>query len=258
MQTPRSATGTRIGFHGPDLRDRARPDHRLRRRVRRLLGLPRAAPGACLAAAGPRRHALPAPRLSRGALREGAARPAVRPRVLPQRDHLGLRLRRAVEEPLAGQARHDPGVREGSRPRTTSTAPRSTASPTWHRAWSARRRRRAASCPPTSGGTPSSRRPARRRPATRRRSPKGVVRRMVQASSRPGDWVLDFFAGSGTLGAVARAAGRRFVLIDSHPEAIAVMRDPARRRRVQLALAAASGSASSRRRRRKPPSSPHP
>jgi site-specific DNA-methyltransferase (adenine-specific) len=54
--------------------------------------------------------------------------------------------------------------------------------------------------------------------------PEGVVRRMVQASSRPGDWVLDFFAGSGTLGAVARAAGRRFVLVDSNPEAIEVMR----------------------------------
>jgi site-specific DNA-methyltransferase (adenine-specific) len=54
--------------------------------------------------------------------------------------------------------------------------------------------------------------------------PEGVLRRMVLASSRPGDWVLDFFAGSGTLGAVARATGRRFVLVDSNPEAIAVMR----------------------------------
>jgi site-specific DNA-methyltransferase (adenine-specific) len=54
--------------------------------------------------------------------------------------------------------------------------------------------------------------------------PEGVVRRMVLASSRPGDWVLDFFAGSGTLGAVARATGRRFVLVDSNPEAIEVIR----------------------------------
>jgi site-specific DNA-methyltransferase (adenine-specific) len=36
--------------------------------------------------------------------------------------------------------------------------------------------------------------------------------------------VLDFFAGSGTLGAVARATGRQFVLVDSNPEALAVMR----------------------------------
>jgi site-specific DNA-methyltransferase (adenine-specific) len=54
--------------------------------------------------------------------------------------------------------------------------------------------------------------------------PEGILRRMVQASSRPGDWLLDFFAGSGTLGAVAAQLGRRFVLIDEHPDAIAVMR----------------------------------
>ncbi|MEO6496819.1 MAG: DNA methyltransferase, partial [Solirubrobacteraceae bacterium] len=47
---------------------------------------------------------------------------------------------------------------------------------------------------------------------------------MVAASSRPGGWCLDFFAGSGTLGAVARQLGRRFVLIDSNPDAVAVMR----------------------------------
>jgi len=46
---------------------------------------------------------------------------------------------------------------------------------------------------------------------------------MVQASTRPGDVVLDFFAGSGTLGAVARDLGRHYVLIDSNPEAVAVM-----------------------------------
>jgi site-specific DNA-methyltransferase (adenine-specific) len=55
--------------------------------------------------------------------------------------------------------------------------------------------------------------------------PEGVVRRMVSASSRPGDWCLDFFAGSGTLGAVASALGRRYVLIDSNPEAVRVMRE---------------------------------
>jgi len=54
--------------------------------------------------------------------------------------------------------------------------------------------------------------------------PEGIVRRMVAASSRPGGWCLDFFAGSGTLGAVARGLGRPFVLVDDNPEAIAVMR----------------------------------
>jgi len=54
--------------------------------------------------------------------------------------------------------------------------------------------------------------------------PEGIVRRMVQASTRPGDWCLDFFAGSGTLGAVASALARRYVLIDSNPAAIDVIR----------------------------------
>jgi site-specific DNA-methyltransferase (adenine-specific) len=52
--------------------------------------------------------------------------------------------------------------------------------------------------------------------------PEGIVRRMVLASTRPGDWCLDFFAGSGTLGAVAAKAGRHYVLVDSSPEAIRI------------------------------------
>jgi site-specific DNA-methyltransferase (adenine-specific) len=55
--------------------------------------------------------------------------------------------------------------------------------------------------------------------------PEGVLRRMVAASSRPGGWCLDPFAGSGTLGAVCRQLDRRFVLIDSNPVAIEVMRE---------------------------------
>ena len=54
--------------------------------------------------------------------------------------------------------------------------------------------------------------------------PEGILRRMVQASTRPGDWCLDFFAGSGTLGAVAATLGRRYVLIDSNPDAVEVIR----------------------------------
>lgn len=54
--------------------------------------------------------------------------------------------------------------------------------------------------------------------------PAGIIRRIVAASSRPGDWVLDSFAGSGTLGAVAGALGRRFVLVDSSAAAIDVMK----------------------------------
>ena len=53
--------------------------------------------------------------------------------------------------------------------------------------------------------------------------PEGILRRIVQASSNSDDWVLDFFAGSGTTGAVAAQLGRRCLLIDENPEAIAVM-----------------------------------
>ena len=52
--------------------------------------------------------------------------------------------------------------------------------------------------------------------------PEGILRRIVQASTRPGDWCLDPFAGSGTLGAVAARLGRRFVLVDSNPEAVRI------------------------------------
>jgi site-specific DNA-methyltransferase (adenine-specific) len=54
--------------------------------------------------------------------------------------------------------------------------------------------------------------------------PEGILRRIIQASSAPGDWVLDFFAGSGTTGAVAASLGRRFVLVDENPDAVAIMR----------------------------------
>jgi site-specific DNA-methyltransferase (adenine-specific) len=66
--------------------------------------------------------------------------------------------------------------------------------------------------------------------------PEGIVRRMVQASTRPGDWCLDFFAGSGTLGAVAAKLGRHYVLIDSNPQAVKVMHD---RLRAPYGIAAA-------------------
>ena len=54
--------------------------------------------------------------------------------------------------------------------------------------------------------------------------PEGILRRLIQASSRRGDWVLDFFAGSGTTGSVAAKLERRFLLVEQNPAAIAVMR----------------------------------
>ncbi|HET9014538.1 MAG TPA: site-specific DNA-methyltransferase [Thermomicrobiaceae bacterium] len=53
--------------------------------------------------------------------------------------------------------------------------------------------------------------------------PLAILRRIVAASSRPGDLVLDFFAGSGTTGAAARELGRHFLLVDSNPAATRVM-----------------------------------
>ncbi|CAB4620273.1 MAG: site-specific DNA-methyltransferase [Actinobacteria bacterium] len=53
--------------------------------------------------------------------------------------------------------------------------------------------------------------------------PMGVLRRVIQASSKPGDLVIDFFAGSGTTGAVAAELDRRFILIDQNPESIEVI-----------------------------------
>ena len=54
--------------------------------------------------------------------------------------------------------------------------------------------------------------------------PEGILRRIVQASTAPGDAVLDMFAGSGTAGAAAHALGRRFLLVDANPDAVEVMR----------------------------------
>ena len=53
--------------------------------------------------------------------------------------------------------------------------------------------------------------------------PLGVLRRIVQASTRKDGVVLDFFAGSGTTGAAALLCDRRFILVDNNPEALAVM-----------------------------------
>ena len=53
--------------------------------------------------------------------------------------------------------------------------------------------------------------------------PLGILRRIIQASSREGDLVLDFFAGSGTTGAAAAELGRNFILVDRNPESIAVI-----------------------------------
>jgi site-specific DNA-methyltransferase (adenine-specific) len=55
--------------------------------------------------------------------------------------------------------------------------------------------------------------------------PIGILRRIIQASSKQGDTVMDFFAGSGTTGFVANELGRKFILIDQNPESIEVIKE---------------------------------
>ncbi|MGC2192015.1 MAG: site-specific DNA-methyltransferase, partial [Candidatus Dormiibacterota bacterium] len=54
--------------------------------------------------------------------------------------------------------------------------------------------------------------------------PLALLDRIVRASSREGDLVADFFCGSGTTGVAAQALGRRYLLVDDNPEAIAITR----------------------------------
>ena len=53
--------------------------------------------------------------------------------------------------------------------------------------------------------------------------PLGILRRIISASSRPGDRVLDFFAGSGTTAQAAFELKRKFVVVDQNPESIEVI-----------------------------------
>ena len=54
--------------------------------------------------------------------------------------------------------------------------------------------------------------------------PLGILERIVKVHTKPGDKLLDFFAGSGSFGDAADRHGRDVVLVDSNAEAIRVMR----------------------------------
>ncbi len=54
--------------------------------------------------------------------------------------------------------------------------------------------------------------------------PRGVIDRIVKVHSKPGDVLMDFFAGSGTLGESAYLLGRNSILVDNNKDAIAVMK----------------------------------
>lgn len=53
--------------------------------------------------------------------------------------------------------------------------------------------------------------------------PLAIINRIVKVHSNPGDRVLDFFGGSGTIGESAIRLGRSAALVDNNPEAIEVM-----------------------------------
>lgn len=55
--------------------------------------------------------------------------------------------------------------------------------------------------------------------------PEKLVRTCILAGSRPGDVVMDPFAGSGTLGRVAIRLGRRFVGIEANEEYMALIKE---------------------------------
>ena len=54
--------------------------------------------------------------------------------------------------------------------------------------------------------------------------PLAILERIVKVHSKPGDQLLDFFAGSGSFGEAADRHGRDVTLVDSNPAAIRVMR----------------------------------
>ncbi len=54
--------------------------------------------------------------------------------------------------------------------------------------------------------------------------PLGILERIVKVHSNPGDCLVDFFAGSGSFGEAALRHDRKAILVDSNPEAIAVMK----------------------------------
>lgn len=54
--------------------------------------------------------------------------------------------------------------------------------------------------------------------------PLAILKRIIRASSNPGDTVLDFFAGSGTTGMACLQLNRRFILIENNPQAIDIMK----------------------------------
>ena len=50
---------------------------------------------------------------------------------------------------------------------------------------------------------------------TNGKKPEALLKRIIGMTTKPGDWVLDAFAGSGTTGAVAHKMGRHWIMIEA-------------------------------------------
>ena len=55
--------------------------------------------------------------------------------------------------------------------------------------------------------------------------PLGILNRIIKVHTKHGDIVMDFFAGTGTTAVAAAMNGRKYVAIDSNPEAIAIIKN---------------------------------
>jgi DNA modification methylase len=63
--------------------------------------------------------------------------------------------------------------------------------------------------------------------------PAALLRRIILATTQPGDLVADFFCGSGTTLAVAAELGRRYLGVDVSAEAVAITRSRLQRARAR-------------------------
>ena len=53
--------------------------------------------------------------------------------------------------------------------------------------------------------------------------PLGILERIIKVHTNPGDFVLDFFAGSGTTAVAAAKLGRNYVSVDKNPDAVEII-----------------------------------
>ena len=146
---------------------------------------------------------LRAPRLSRGALRQGAARPDLRARVLPERDHLGVRLRRPRHEALAGQARQHPLVHPAPDRLHLPPATKPTAFPYMAPGLVGPEKAARGKTPTDTWWHTIVSPTGKEKTGYPTQKPLGILERIVKVHSSPGMQLCDFFAGSGSFGDAA-------------------------------------------------------